>query len=162
MDKEKNKIQTDTPPNTNNQLIHKFGSMSVSIFTKKLIVVLIAVAILGFGSGYVLSRGGTSKADVDKGESVSSSEVEKGMIVGSDDTETFKDVAEGLLKAGGVEGEGAYHLERPGGASQNVYLTSSIVDLSKFLNRKIKVWGETQKAKFVGWLMDVGRVEILE
>jgi hypothetical protein len=43
-----------------------------------------------------------------------------------------------------------------------VYLTSSLVDLSQFVKRKIKVWGETQKAKVAGWLMDVGKVEVLQ
>ena len=66
------------------------------------------------------------------------------------------------MKEGGIDGEGQYHLVRPGGDSQNVYLTSSLVDMSKFLNQKIKVWGETQKAEKAGWLMDVGRVEVLE
>ena len=74
---------------------------------------------------------------------------------------TFKDIAEGILKGGGINGEGQFHLVRPGGESQNVYLTSSAVDLSKFIARKIKVWGETQTAQHAGWLMDVGRVEVL-
>lgn len=164
MDKKNNNIPTNKP--SDNQLVHNFGPMSTSIFTPKLFVILIAVAILGLGSGYLFSRGGISKMDVSKeksvGFSVGSSKIVKGTIVGSDDTETFKDIAEGVLKGGGINGEGAYHLERPGGESQNVYLTSSLVDLSKFLNRKIKVWGETQKAKHAGWLMDVGRVELLE
>lgn len=90
------------------------------------------------------------------------SSVEKGKIYGSDDASTFKDIAEGKLKEGGIEGEGQFHLERPGGPSQNVYLTSSLVDLSLFINRKIKVWGETQKAQKAGWLMDVGKIEVLE
>jgi hypothetical protein len=88
--------------------------------------------------------------------------VQKGDVVGSDDTKTFKDVAEGTLKPGGIEGEGQFHLVRPGGDSQNVYLVSSIVDLSKFENRKIKVWGSTQTAQHAGWLMDVGKVEVLK
>lgn len=167
MEEEKSKI----PDNTQNkegvnapvddQLIHKFGTVSTSIFTKKFIVILIAVAILGLGSGYFLSMGGVDNPKSDMRAVVSPSDIKEGMIVGSDDTKVFKDTAEGLLKAGGKNGEGAFHLERPGGESQNVYLTSSIVDLSKFLNREIKVWGETQKAKVAGWLMDVGRIEVL-
>ncbi len=50
---------------------------------------------------------------------------------------------------------------RPGGDSQNVYLTSSIIDLSRFVKKKVKVWGETHAAQHVGWLMDVGRLEVL-
>lgn len=163
MEKENNNIPTNAL--TNDQLVHNFGSASTLIFTPKLFVILIAAAVLGFGSGYGLSRGVAGKTDVNvnKGRAVmNSSEIKKGLIAGSDDTKTFRDVAEGVLKAGGINGEGAYHLERPGGDSQKVYLTSSIVDLSKFLGKKIKVWGETQKAKKAGWLMDVGRVETLE
>ena len=77
-------------------------------------------------------------------------------------TKTFKDTTTGTLKNGGINGEGQYHLVRPGGDSQNVYLTSSSVDLSKFIDRKIKVWGQTQTAQYAGWLMDVGRVEVVE
>lgn len=173
MDKEKSSMPENTPSNiasntlnsapaSDNQLVHSFGSVNASIFTKKLLVILIAAVVLGVGSGYVFSKGVVTKKDITNGGSVAISDIEKGTIVGSDDTEIFKDTTEGILKAGGIKGEGAYHLERPGGESQNVYLTSSIVDLSKFLNRKIKVWGETQQAKFAGWLMDVGRIEVLE
>jgi hypothetical protein len=175
MEKDKGNIQNNTNitpdkavnnveegASVEDQLIHKFGTVSTSMFTKKFIVILIAIAALGLGSGYFLSMGGISNTSLTKDGPKDSSDIKKGMIVGSDDTEVFKDTAEGLLKAGGINGEGAFHLERPGGESQNVYLTSSIVDLSKLLDRKIKVWGETQKAKTAGWLMDVGRVEVLE
>lgn len=77
------------------------------------------------------------------------------------DKKTFKDKAEGVLKEGGVDGEGNFHLERPGGESQNVYLTSTTVDLSQYIGKKVRVWGETFKAEKAGWLMDVGLVELL-
>jgi hypothetical protein len=64
------------------------------------------------------------------------------------------------LQEGGIDGEGQYHLVRPGGDSQNVYLTSSVVDLSLFVNKKVKVWGQTQTAQKAGWLMEVGRVQV--
>ena len=51
---------------------------------------------------------------------------------------------------------------RPGGESQNVYLTSSVVDLDLFVDHKIRIWGETFSAQKAGWLMDVGRVEVIE
>ena len=81
--------------------------------------------------------------------------------MGSNDTKTFKDIAEGDLKTGGIDGEGQFHLQRPGGESQNVYLTSSIVDLSAYVGKKVKIWGETHKAQHAGWLMDVGRLKVL-
>ena len=78
------------------------------------------------------------------------------------DKKTFKDRAEGVLKEGGIDGEGTFHLERPGGESQNVYLTSSTVDLSLYLGKKVRVYGETFAGQKAGWLMDVGLVEVLE
>lgn len=133
-----------------------------SIFTKKLFVILIVTVILGGVSGYVLSsKKGSSDNTLTSG-TVDSSKISKGTIVGSDDIKTFKDIAVGTLKGGGINGEGQFHLVRPGGDSQNVYLTSSSVDLSKFIGKKIKVWGETQKAQYAGWLMDAGRVEVIE
>ena len=51
---------------------------------------------------------------------------------------------------------------RPGGPSQNVYLTSSVVDLNLFVDHKVQIWGESFAAHKAGWLMDVGRVKILE
>jgi len=74
----------------------------------------------------------------------------------------FKDKAEGILKEGGIDGEGNFHLEREGGPSQNVYLTSSTVDLSLYVGKKVRVFGETFAGQKAGWLMDVGFIEILE
>lgn len=134
-----------------------------SIFTKNLFIFLIIAVVAGAMSGYILSnkKGITSRNALTSG-SIDSSKISKGTVVGSSDIKTFKDTASGSLKTGGINGEGQFHLVRPGGDSQNVYLTSSSVDLSKFVNKKIKVWGETQKAQYAGWLMDVGRVEVLE
>jgi hypothetical protein len=133
-----------------------------SVFTKSLFIFLIVAAILGTITGYLLSnKGGVSGNTLTSG-TVNSSTITKGTTVGSNDTKTFKDVATGTLKNGGIDGEGQFHLARTGGDSQNVYLTSSSVDLSKFVDKKIKVWGQTQTAQYAGWLMDVGRLEVLE
>ena len=83
-----------------------------------------------------------------------------GKTVGVVDKKTFKDSASGTLRAGGIDGEGSFHLERPGGDSQNVYLTSTTVDLSPFVGKKVTVWGQTYTGNTAGWLMDVGLVEI--
>lgn len=133
-----------------------------SIFTKNLFIILIVAVVMGAMSGYILSsKKETAGGNTLTSGSINSSKITKGIVVGSNDTKTFKDIAMGALKEGGIDGEGQFHLVRPGGDSQNVYLTSSSVDLSKFVGRKIKVWGETQKAQYAGWLMDVGRVEVL-
>jgi hypothetical protein len=78
------------------------------------------------------------------------------------DKKNFSDQAEGILREGGVDGEGSFHLERPGGKSQNVYLTSSIIDLSNYVGKKVRVWGETFAGQKAGWLMDVGIIEIIQ
>lgn len=145
-------------------LVKKINNNGISsIFTQKLLIILVAVVILGGVTGYIVSP----KKEVIGGNtlnsgSVDSSKISKGAVVGSNDTKTFKDIATGTLKNGGINGEGQFHLVRVGGDSQNVYLTSSSVDLSKFIGKKIKVWGQTQTAQYAGWLMDVGRVEVSE
>ena len=78
------------------------------------------------------------------------------------DTKTFRDFAEGVVKPISTPKEGEYTegthiLEREG--AYPVTLTSSVVDLSKYEGKKIKVYGETQKALKASWLMDVGKVE---
>lgn len=133
-----------------------------SIFTKNLFIFLIIAVVVGIMTGYLLSNTRGSVGSTLTSGTVDSSKITKGTIVGSNDTKTFKDIATGTLKNGGINGEGQYHLVRTGGDSQNVYLTSSSVDLSKFVDRKIKVWGQTQTAQYAGWLMDVGRVEVTE
>ena len=144
-------------------LVHDFNtSNSKFAFSPKIALIFVVIVLFGLGSGYVLStRSSINGKTTSGGGNLNSSSISKGTTVGSNDTKTFKDTAEGTLKQGGIDGEGAFHLERPGGNSQNVYLTSSSVDLSKFVDKKIKVWGQTQKAQHAGWLMDVGRIEVL-
>lgn len=146
----------------NESIIHDLNQPQTTMFSSKFIIVLVIVALLGVGTGYFLTRSGKTVSGSLTTTTSGDSQIEKGTIEGSDDLKTFKDTAEGVLKKGGIENEGQYHLVRPGGDSQNVYLTSSIVDLSKYVSRKVKVWGQTQTAQKAGWLMDVGRVEVLE
>ena len=149
-------------PIENNELVHDFSGAKSPFFTPRLLVIFIAVILLGIGGGYFLSKNSKSSTLTanSTGDS-SSSSLSKGATFGSNDMKTFNDTTEGVLKSGGIEDEGQFHLVRPGGDDQNVYLTSSIVDLSKFVDKKIKVWGQTQKARVAGWLMDVGKIEVL-
>lgn len=135
----------DTPDNKN-------------FFSLPIFVLLIVFAVgLGIGTGYLMKNIiGSSK----NGTTSSKSSTQKS--AGITDKKTFKDQAEGVLKEGGVDGEGNFHLERPGGKSQNVYLTSTTADLSQFIGKKVRVWGETFQAEKAGWLMDVGSVEVLQ
>lgn len=145
------------------EIMHSMkASVGKKPFTMKFLILLIFVALLGIGTGYMLSGGRNSSGVVGKLGKIASSNIEKGKTYGDGDASIFKDTAEGQVKEGGIEGEGQFHLVRVGGDSQNVYMTSSTVDLSEFIDRKVKVWGQTQKAQKAGWLMDVGKVQVLD
>lgn len=154
----------NTKPNTQtskSSVMHSFKDTASIISPQKVLVIFIILFMLGAGTGYGISTytAGSGSSD---GTSISKKDAAtEGKIFGSDDTETFSDTTEGMVREGGINGEGKFHLERPGGDSQNVYMISSTVDLSKFIGKKIKVWGQTIDAETAGWLMDVGRVEVL-
>lgn len=120
-------------------------------------VIVIGIIVLGLGSvgGFMMVKKTPVTVNSTKGAAVQT-EKAAGVI----DKKTFNTDAEGILREGGIDGEGNFHLERPGGVSQNAYLTSSTVDLSKYIGKKIKVWGQTYQGQKAGWLMDVGLVEI--
>ncbi len=144
-------------------LMHSFsGKSKESFLSMKIIAVFLVVILFGIGSGYLLAgKGNASNAStVTNVAGLTKSQIKAGQSYGSSDTSSYKDTAEGTMQNGGIDGEGQYHLVRPGGASQNVYLTSSVVDLSLFINHKVKVWGATQTAQHAGWLMDVGKVQV--
>ena len=125
----------------------------------KIVYVVFAVLVLlGIGTGYVLSHGTKGMTSVSPSKSTSTTPGSQ--AVGSSDTSTFKDYAEGTLGKGGLDGDGTHNLVRPGGPSQTVYLISSVVDLDQFIGKKVKVWGQTIAAKKAPWLMDVGKVEV--
>lgn len=145
--------------NTRGSVMRQFSASK--FFSPQFLAGIVVFLVIGTAAGYFAANN-TNTAKSVTASPEDSSEILKGKTFGSNDTDTFKDTAEGVVKEGGVEGEGQFHLVRPGGESQNVYMTSSLVDLSLFLNRKIKVWGQTQTARKAGWLMDVGKVEVLD
>ena len=122
-----------------------------------LLPLLLVVGIIGAGvlTGFFLSKKVASPT-------MAPGAVQEGKEVGSTDIETFKDTATGVIEKGGLNGEGTHKLIREGGPSQTAYLTSSIIDLDQFIGKKVQVWGETFKGQKAAWLMDVGRVKILE
>jgi len=124
-------------------------------------LVALVVIGLGVGGGYFLSNSGSLEITAPMQRDVAQDEVKSGVTVGIADEKNFKDSAEGTLEKGGIDGEGSHRLVRPGGDSQNVYLTSSVVDLDKFTGKKVKVWGQTFSAQKAGWLMDVGKLKVL-
>ena len=120
-----------------------------------LIIGAVLVVIVGVGTGWLLS--GSSRSTV-KVPGAETGLKEAGLA----DEATFKDTADGVLEEGGVDGEGTHHLVRPGGDSQNVYLTSTVIDLQSFVGKKVQVWGQTITAREAGWLMDIGKIKVVE
>jgi hypothetical protein len=130
---------------------------------QKILIPLISILVVGLGvfTGYWFggrgSTGGTEGTGI-----VSSEDIQKGKEFGVKDTKNFPDKAIGVIEAGGANGEGTHKLIREGGPSQTVYLTSSVLDLDQFVGKKVELNGATMKAQKVTWLMDVGRIQILE
>lgn len=116
-----------------------------------------AVVILGVGSAWLISSKLINKsAGAAPGAKVTSTEA--GML----DANTKYDNATGDLKDGGIGNEGTHHLERDGGPSHFVYLTSSVIDLSSFVGKKVQIWGQTLASKKAGWLMDVAKIQVVQ
>lgn len=123
-----------------------------------LATVVITSIVLGTLTGLILSTKGSKT-------NLSSSGLGAPKTAQQDST-TFRDFAEGIVQSKpqptdpSEYTEGTHILQREGEVP--VALTSSVVDLSQYEDKKVKVFGETQKALKEGWLMDVGRVEKIE
>lgn len=119
-------------------------------------IVLVVALVAGVGTGYTLAATQSrSPAEIITGTPEKAETAHQ-------DTQTFKDFAEGKITKKpeakpGSYAEGTHLLVRDGAVP--VALTSSVVDLSLYEEKKVKVYGETQKAIKEGWLMDVGKVE---
>lgn len=127
---------------------------------KKTLAIFLIPIVLGVFSGftlYYLSTRGTARLAGKNVEVVQTKNEE-----GVKDASTFRDTATGNLieNDGKITTEGTTILVR-GDASQNVYLTSSVIDLFKYTGKKVQVWGETFQGQKAGWLMDVGRIKVL-
>jgi len=135
-----------------------------SFFSPMKIASFVVVLLLGIGSGYMLKNkvgGGALRSDGPvTARNVPESGLKEGDVIGMQDVTTYKDSSTGVLQKGGLDGEGSHQLLRPGGPSQTVYLTSSVIDLDEFVGHQVTVWGETFKGQKAGWLMDVGRVKV--
>ena len=131
-------------------------------------IMVILGILLGLVSGFYVAQKQLLLAGSDSFKSgvtqqlTSATTIKVGDTFGSTDEKTFRDQAEGVLVAGGIEGEGSHHLERGANASQWVYITSSVVDLDLLVGSRVTIWGETNQGKKAGWLMDVGRLKVLE
>lgn len=146
---------------------HNKGNSMNSLFSTPTLILSLAVITAGVATGYggyhLKTQGSTLRPrPTDLQRIATEGQIQSGDIFGVQDEQTFKDSAQGYLEKDGLDGEGSHKLLRAGGDSQTVYLTSSITDLDKFDGMEIKIWGETFKGQKAGWLMDVGRVEVIE
>ncbi len=143
----------ETQTLTDNKITKHFSEASPK---KLLLTIIITSVVLGTISGYLLANKGGGGELTTSGLGIPPKSAQS-------DTGTFRDFAEGTLKAKKEPKnpeeyvEGTHVLEREGAVP--VALTSSVVDLSLYEGKKVKVFGETQKALKEGWLMDVGKVE---
>lgn len=124
---------------------------------KLLVAVLVISVIAGVGTGYLMASSGMGNSRIPL--------LTKTPEHAGEDTKTFRDFAEGKItkKPEGKNdqySQGTHLLIRDGATP--VLLTSSVVDLSEFENKKVKIFGETNSLPGAGWFMDVGRVEIIQ
>ena len=117
------------------------------------------VIVVGVGSAWLISTKLMSKSAATAkvpGSVVTSTSA--GML----DPSIKYDMATGMMVDGGISGEGTQHLDRDGIPAHFVYMTSSVVDLSSFVGKKVQVWGQTEASKKAGWLMDVSKVQVVQ
>jgi hypothetical protein len=116
-----------------------------------------AVVVLGVFSAWLISSQIINKG-VTAAPGVKVSSTEAGAL----DSKTKYDNAIGDLKDGGLAGQGTHHIERDGIPSHYVYLTSSVIDLSSFVGKKVQIWGLTLASKKVPWLMEVSKIQVVQ
>jgi hypothetical protein len=155
---------TTTPATT--EVVKQFNQSSSGSFFKDIMlpaVVIIVIIMAGAYTGYRLANGKASSGSLtlSNGLSVVTSNKKE---VGSTNTDIFKDTATGRIEVNDSKTvpEGTHKLVRPHGTTQTAYLTSTVLDLSEFEGKCVEVWGKTDTARKAGWLMDIGRVKILD
>lgn len=158
MEQKDQTVKVDETPKAQEPLLKKFPK-SENKSTLLLIAGSLLVVLAGVASGWILSgRSQGSSAPETSAPQVEKTAMEEGIT----DEETFRDSAEGILEEGGIDGEGTHHLVREGGPSKYAYLTSTVIDLEQYVGKKVMVWGETISARHAGWLMDIGRIKVIE
>lgn len=133
--------------------LHKF---SAGLNFKLLVAVLLISVIAGVGTGYLMASGsGNQRIPL----------VGKTPEYAGEDQKTFRDFAEGKITKKpddkkSTNAQGTHLLVRDGATP--VILTSSVLDLSEYENKKVKIFGETNSLPGAGWFMDVGRIEVIQ
>lgn len=129
------------------------------------LVILVIIAAGAF-TGYFFSKKGTTIGGSAETKQLMGGveQVQGPKEVGIKDEKAFRDTAQGKIEVNDNKDitEGSYKLLRSGGPSQTAYLTSSVLDLGQFSGKCVQIWGETFAGQKAGWLMDVGRVKLLD
>lgn len=126
------------------------------------IIIVVVVVAAGIFSGLVASSRNKNA------KSQAKAAIDEEQLTGEQKqsfAQTFRDEAEGTIEKNDKldkYAQGTHRLIRPGGESQTAYLTSSVLDLDEYVGKKVKVFGETFGSSQVGWLMDVGKVEVIQ
>lgn len=160
---EKVEIQTREGESLLKKMPSEAGQWKFKDSLKPALVVMVII-LAGVFSGYFLANRGVSLPEKET-ELVGGVKLVQGpQEVGIKDEELFPDTAQGRIEVNDSEvvTEGSHKLIRPGGESQTAYLTSSVLDLNQFLGKCVQLWGETFAGQKAGWLMDVGRVKVLD
>jgi len=135
--------------------------VTMNTATKAIIGCVFLVMIgLGIWTGYLIA--GKKQSMTSSSQAVAGPTATGKNVFGSADTKTFSDTATGTVEKDGINGEGTHKLIRDGGPSQTACLVSSVLDLDQFAGKKVKINGKTMAAKQCPWLMDVGRIEVLQ
>ncbi|KKQ51320.1 hypothetical protein A2865_03055 [Candidatus Woesebacteria bacterium RIFCSPHIGHO2_01_FULL_39_17] len=158
--------QTNVGIEPQTRILKKFPKVSFDKRVMSLVLTSFLVVLAGVGTGWLLSGGSFSTK---LGSKEAETEASKGIVTGQNEAGftdesvfTEKQSPEGILIEGGIKGEGTHHLDRGLGEDKYVYLTSTVIDLQSFVGKKVKVWGETISALQAGWLMDVGKIKVIE
>ena len=159
MKQEEETPKTDVPEIEEEHIVKRIDPAIDKTMKKTIILVYVVLALVGVGTGFLLSRTVAPKKSAST--TVTSKTIKTDTVAGSTDEKTFKDSATGKIEKGGLDGEGTHNLVRDGGPSQTIYLISSVVDLDEYIGKNVKIWGQTQAAKKAAWLMDVGKIELL-
>lgn len=125
------------------------------------VLLIIIVVVIGIATGFVLST--KNKPSIAgkillEGEGISP-EIQENL------SQTFSDEAQGVLEKNTEldrYAQGPWILIRPGGDDQRAFLTSTVLDLDEYIGKEVKVFGETFGSSQVGWLLDVGKVEVID
>lgn len=126
----------------------------------KLITVSVLIVLVGSVVGFGLSRSKVVKAS--KEGSISPELIKTSIEAGYKDTKLFESIVTGTVKKGGLFGDGTHTLVQDSNPKNPAALLSSVVDLDEYVDKHVQIWGRSQKGLKAAWLLEVGRVKILE